>query len=292
MQTVPTLAIIGGSGIYHMDGLEDAQELQVETPFGRPSAPIVIGQLEGRQIAFLARHGLGHHIAPSEVNYRANIWALKSLGVERIVSISACGSLRDDYVPGEIAIPDQLFDFTRGTRQRSFFGEGLVAHVNVADPFCAALSEQLAEATRQTGAVVHQGGAFITIEGPRFSTRAESNVFRQWGMTLIGMTACPEAFLAREAEMCYSVMAHLTDYDVWHISEQPVTVDQVVEILNANTRLAQQSVRNLLRSLPEERACACGHALADALITDFRAIPLETLHKLKPLIGKYIPERP
>lgn len=288
METAPTLAIIGGSGIYRMDGLEDTQECWVETPFGRPSAPVVTGRLEGRRIAFLARHGLGHHIAPSQVNYRANIWALKSLGVGRIVSISACGSLRDDYAPGEIAIPDQLFDFTRGARPRTFFDAGLVAHVSVADPFCAALSEQMAEATRQTGAVVHQGGAFITIEGPRFSTRGESNVFRQWGMTLIGMTASPEAFLAREAEMCYSVMAHITDYDVWHISEQPVTVEQVVEILNANTRLAQQAVRNLLRSLPEERTCACGHALADALITDRRAIPPETRQTLDLLVGKYL----
>jgi 5'-methylthioadenosine phosphorylase len=289
MDLAPTLAIIGGSGIYHMQGLEETQECEVDTPFGRPSAPIVIGTLEGRRIAFLARHGIGHHISPSEVNYRANIWSLKSLGVQRIVSISACGSLRDDYAPGEIAIPDQLFDFTRGARPRSFFGEGLVVHVSVADPFCAQLSGHLAQATQQTGAAVHQGGAFITIEGPRFSTRAESNVFRQWGMTLIGMTTSPEAFLAREAEMCYSVMAHITDYDVWHLSELPVTVDRVIEILNANTRLAQQSVRNLMRSLPEERTCACGHALADALITEQKVIPPQTRQKLDLLVGKYLP---
>jgi len=283
----PTLAVIGGSGIYQMSGLEETQEYRIETPFGLPSAPVVVGWLDGKRIAFLARHGIGHHISPSEVNYRANIWALKSLGVERIVSISACGSLRDDYAPGEIAIPDQLFDFTRGIRPRSFFGEGLVVHVSVADPFCAQLSGQLAEATRATGAVVHQGGSFITIDGPRFSTRAESNVYRQWGMTLIGMTTSPEAFLAREAEMCYTVMAHITDYDVWHVSEEPVTVDAVIEILNANTRLAQEAVRSLLRSLPEERTCACGQALASALITNPQVVPPVTRQKLELLIGKY-----
>lgn len=285
--SAPTLAIIGGSGIYHMSGLEDTQECQIETPFGFPSAPIVIGTLEGRRVAFLARHGIGHHITPSEVNYRANIWALKTLGVERIVSISACGSLRDDYAPGDIAIPDQVFDFTRGIRPRSFFGEGLVVHLSVADPFCPQLSGQLGEATRTSGAVVHPSGSLITIEGPRFSTRGESNVYRQWGMTLIGMTTCPEAFLAREAEMCYSVMAHVTDYDVWHISEEPVTVDRVIEILNANTRMAQEAVRNLLRSLPEGRTCTCGQALANALITNPQAIPPATRQKLDLLVGKY-----
>ncbi|MFM8321745.1 MAG: MTAP family purine nucleoside phosphorylase, partial [Chloroflexota bacterium] len=202
----PTLAIIGGSGIYNMAGLEDTRQIEVRTPFGWPSAPVMVGTLEGRRIAFLPRHGIGHHITPGEVNYRANIYALKSLGVERIVSISACGSLRDDYAPGEIAVPDQLFDYTRG-RERSFFGEGLVVHISVAEPFCSQLSGQLLESTQQTGVTVHAGGTMITIEGPRFSTRGESNVFRQWGMTLIGMTTSPEAFLAREAEMCYSVMA-------------------------------------------------------------------------------------
>jgi 5'-methylthioadenosine phosphorylase len=285
--SVPILAIIGGSGIYSMAGLEDTQEMMVDTPFGQPSAPIVVGRLEGRCIAFLARHGLGHRISPSEVNYRANIYALKSLGVQRIVSISACGSLRDDYAPGHIAVPDQLFDFTK-VRQRSFFGDGLVVHVSTADPFCPHLSSQLIEATRPTGAVVHENGTMITIEGPRFSTRAESNAFRQWGMTLIGMTTSPEAFLAREAEMCYAVMAHVTDYDVWHITEKPVTVEQVVEILNANTRVAQEAVRNLLRQLPDERACECDHALGDALITARHAIPAGVKEKLDLLVRKYL----
>lgn len=287
MEQKPILAVIGGSGLYTMQGLEDIQEYDLDTPFGKPSATIVIGLLEGRQVAFLARHGLGHHIQPSQVNYRANIYALKSLGVERIVSISACGSLREDYVPGEIVIPDQIFDFTHA-RKRSFFGDGFVAHVSVADPFCGSLSEQVFEATKQTGGVVHNGGAFITIEGPRFSTRAESNVYRSWGMSLIGMTTSPEVFLAREAEICYAVMAHVTDYDVWHISEQPVTVDMVIEILNRNTQVAQQAVRNLVRSLSEERTCACSSALATALITNKEAIPGETRQRLGLLVDKYL----
>jgi 5'-methylthioadenosine phosphorylase len=242
--------------------------------------------LEGRRIAFLARHGLGHRLSPSEVNYRANIYALKSLGVQRIVSISACGSLRDDYAPGHIAVPDQLFDFTKD-RRRSFFSDGLVVHISTADPFCKQLSAQLVEAIQPTGASVHDKGAMITIEGPRFSTRAESNAFRQWGMTLIGMTTSPEAFLAREAEMCYAVMAHVTDYDVWHISEQPVTVEQVVAILNANTRVAQQAILNLLRALPDDRTCDCEHALKDALMTTKDSVPAEVKERLGLLVGKY-----
>ncbi len=287
MQQKLALAVIGGSGLYEFEGLEQAEQFDLDTPFGKPSAPIVVGVLEGRRIAFLARHGLGHHIQPSQVNYRANIYALKALGAERIVSISACGSLREDYAPGEIVIPDQVFDFTH-KRARSFFGDGLVAHISVADPFCPALSEQLLQATIQAGAVVHKGGAFITIEGPRFSTRAESNVYRSWGMSLIGMTTSPEVFLAREAEICYAIMAHVTDYDVWHISEQPVTVEMVIETLNRNTRLAQQAVRLLARSLPEERPCECGSALATAIITQKQVIPAETRQRLALLVDKYL----
>lgn len=287
MEQKPILAVIGGSGLYAIQGLEDAQQYDLETPFGKPSAPIMVGLLENRRVAFLARHGLGHHIQPSQVNYRANIYALKLLGAERIVSISACGSLREDYVPGEIVVPDQVFDFTHA-RKRSFFGDGMVAHISVAEPFCTVFSEQLLQATQETGAVVHSGGGFITIEGPRFSTRAESNVYRSWGMSLIGMTTSPEVFLAREAEICYAVMAHVTDYDVWHISEEPVTVDRVIEILNRNTLLAQQAVRNLVRNLPEERTCACGSALATALITHKEAIPAETRQRLGLLVEKYL----
>lgn len=287
MQQKLALAVIGGSGLYEFEGLEQTEQFDLDTPFGKPSAPIVVGVLEGRRIAFLARHGLGHHIQPSQVNYRANIYALKALGVERIVSISACGSLREDYAPGEVVIPDQVFDFTH-KRARSFFGDGLVAHISVADPFCPALSEQLLQAMIQAGAVVHKGGAFITIEGPRFSTRAESNVYRSWGMSLIGMTTSPEVFLAREAEICYAVMAHVTDYDVWHISEQPVTVEMVIETLNRNTQLAQQAVRLLARSLPEERPCECGSALRTAIITNNQVIPAETRQRLGLLVDKYL----
>jgi 5'-methylthioadenosine phosphorylase len=288
MQQNPTLAVIGGSGLYAIQGLEDAQQFEPDTPFGKPSAPIVVGLLEGRRVAFLARHGLGHHLQPSQVNYRANIYALKALGVERIVSISACGSLREDYAPGEIVIPDQVFDFTHA-RKRSFFGDGLVAHVSVADPFCPDLSEHLLQATEQAGAVVHSGGTIITIEGPRFSTRAESNVYRSWGMSIIGMTTSPEVFLAREAEMCYAVMAHVTDYDVWHVSELPVTVEMVIEILNRNTQLAQQSVDNLALNLPEECPCECGSALSTALITHKEVIPADTRQRLSILVEKYLP---
>lgn len=284
-----TLAVIGGSGLYSMPGLTEARELDLDTPFGKPSAPIVVGSLEGQKIAFLARHGIGHHISPSEINYRANIYALKSLGVERVVSISACGSLREDFAPGHIVIPDQIYDNTR-LRVRSFFGDGLVAHISVADPVCGDLSYQLETATRSTGVTVHRNGTFITIEGPRFSTKAESNLFRSWGMSIIGMTASPEAFLAREAEMCYAIMAHVTDYDVWHVSESPVTVEMVIETLKKNTHVAQEAVRKLAASFEVQRRCECGSALASALITDPARIPSQTKSKLKLLIEKYIPQ--
>jgi 5'-methylthioadenosine phosphorylase len=281
-----TLAIIGGSGLYHMQGLENTEEVNIDTPFGKPSAPITIGTLEGTRVAFLARHGIGHHITPTEVPYRANIYALKSLGVERIISVSACGSLREDYAPGNIVIPDNLFDHTKD-RARSFFGEGLVAHISVADPFCGDLSDQLESAVRETGAVTHRGGNFITIEGPRFSTKAESHTYRAWGMSIIGMTASPEAFLAREAEMCYGVMAHVTDYDVWHISESPVTVEMVIQTLNKNTDIAQDAIHNLVKGLKKERTCACNSALSTALITSPDILPADTRKKLDLLVGKY-----
>lgn len=287
MNENPTIAVIGGSGLYRISGLEDIQTLEVTTPFGNPSSPIVTGVLENTRIAFLARHGTGHQITPTEVNYQANIYALKNLGVERIISISACGSLRDDFAPGDIVVPDQLFDHTRN-RKRSFFGEGLVAHISVADPFCQELSDSLIQALSETEATVHKGGSFITIEGPRFSTRLESNTYRSWGMSVIGMTTSPEAFLAREAEMCYAVMAHVTDFDVWHISEDPVSVEMVIDILNQNTVVAQEGLRNLLRILPDNRSCNCNQALSEALITDPKVIPPETLEKLDILVGKYL----
>lgn len=286
METI-SLGIIGGSGLYGMTGLKDIREQVIDTPFGKPSAPIVTGILEELRVAFLARHGIGHHITPGEVNYRANIYALKSLGVERLISINACGSLDEKYAPGHIVIPDQLYDNTKN-RPRTFFGEGLVAHISVADPFCADLSDQLESATRASGATTHRNGVFIIIEGPRFSTKAESNTFRSWGMSLIGMTTAPEAFLAREAEMCYAVMAHVTDYDVWHVSESPVTVDMVIQTLNKNTTFAQEAIRILTRNLRTERACNCEHALAEALITQRNVIPDSTRKKLDLLVKKYL----
>lgn len=281
------LAVIGGSGLYRMDGLHVSQQLQLDTPFGQPSAPIVLGELHGRPAAFLARHGDGHHLSPSEVNYRANIYALKTLGVERVIAVSACGSLRRDYAPGDIVIPDQLFDFTRA-RARTFFDGGVVAHIGVADPFCPELSQSLADGLDSVGGVVHRGGSYITIEGPRFSTRAESNTYRAWGMSIIGMTTSPEAFLAKEAEMCYAVMAHVTDYDVWHLWEQPVTVEMVVRTLRGNTQLAQSAISAALERLPESRGCSCGETLKDAIITERAAMPDQSLDKLRPLIEHYL----
>ncbi len=281
------LGIIGGSGVYDMETLTDIEEVKPQTPFGEPSDAIVIGMLSGQRVAFLPRHGHGHRISPTELNSRANIFALKSLGVERIISISACGSLREDYAPRHIVIPDQLFDRTR-QRPLSFFGGGLVVHISFAEPFCPDLSLALYEAVMATGAAVHKGGAFVTIEGPRFSTKAESNVFRQWGMDIIGMTAVPEAQLAREAEICYATMAHVTDYDVWHETEETVTVEAVVKNLLANAEVAKQAIQNLVPTLPEERICACRHALRDAIITNRNAIPEQVKKDLGLLIGKYL----
>lgn len=290
MNSKPQLAVIGGSGLYNIPDLRDPQEYALDTPFGKPSAPIMVGILRGKRIAFLARHGIGHSISPSEVNYRANLYALKSLGVSKVISISACGSLREDYAPGGIVIPDQLFDYTHG-RKRSFFEDGLVAHVSVAEPFCNSLSDQLRAAVAQTGARIHNGGVLITIEGPRFSTRGESNIYRAWGISIIGMTASPEAYLAREAEMCYAIMAHITDYDVWHMSEQPVTVEQIVRILNQNTRTAQKAISNLMDLLENSSPCNCEQALAGALITRPDDIPIETRQRLSLLVDKYLAPR-
>jgi len=287
MSNPPKLAIIGGSGLYKMPGLENTQEFDLDTPFGAPSASILVGILEGQPVAFLARHGVGHTIAPSDINFLANIYALKSLGVEQIISVCAVGSLREDYAPGDLVIPDGLFDNTKG-RQRTFFENGLVAHISPADPFCLALSDQLYLAVQETGATVHKGGSFITIEGPRFSTKAESNIYRGWGLSIIGMTTSPEAFLAREAEICYAVMTHVTDYDVWHVSEKPVTVEMVIAVLNKNTEIAQQAIRNLAKDLETERSCGCSQALATALITNPQAIPPQTRQKLDLLVKKYL----
>ena len=283
----PRIAIIGGSGLYAMEGLAEVEEVSVDTPFGPPSDKVIIGTLEGARVAFLARHGRGHRHLPSEVPYQANIWALKSLGVQQVVAVSACGSLREDFAPRDIVVPDQIFDRTSG-RRLTFFGGGLVVHISFAEPFCPELSAAVYDAVVATGGRVHRGGSFVVIEGPRFSAKAESKIFRQWGMDIIGMTTVPEAQLAREAEMCYAVMAHVTDYDVWHESEEPVTVEAVVRNLLANTQVAQQAIRNLIPKLRVERHCDCERALADAIITQRAAIPDKIKAELRLLIGKYV----
>lgn len=281
------LAIIGGSGLYAMPGLTDVEEVKVNTPFGDPSDAIVVGTLHGRRVAFLPRHGRGHRFSPSEVPYRANIYALKSLGVKHVVSVSACGSLREHLRPRDIVVPNQLFDFTKGKRASSFFEGGMVGHASVAEPFSKSLSAAVVEAVRAAGGVVHAGGTFITIEGPRFSTKAESHAFRAWGCDIIGMTACPEAFLAREAELDFAIMAHVTDYDVWHEEEGEVTVEMVIQRLNDNLQLAQRAIANLapvVDALPHESAGAMRFAVMTARdrITD------AARERLQLLVGEYL----
>lgn len=281
-----SLAIIGGSGLYDIEQLTGIREVAVKTPFGDPSDAIVIGTLADQRVAFLPRHGRGHRFTPAEVNSRANIWALKSLGVERILSVSACGSLREEFAPRHIVVPNQLIDRTSG-RALSFFGSGLVAHIGLADPFCAEFSKLVYEAVEQTGAHVHWGATFVTIAGPRFSTKAESQLYRQWGCDIIGMTAIPEANLAREAEICYACMAHVTDYDVWH--DEPVTISMVIERLLANVQISKQAIVNLIPTLPAARSCSCADALSNAIITHQDAIPNRVKRDLAPIVGKYLP---
>ncbi|NLE92755.1 MAG: S-methyl-5'-thioadenosine phosphorylase [Chloroflexi bacterium] len=281
--------IIGGSGLYGFNGLQNVETIEVDTPFGKPSSPIVIGEVKGKKLAFLARHGIGHVLSPSEVNYRANIYAFKELGIDKIISVSAVGSLREDYAPGHIIVPDQIFDFTKD-RKRSFFGEGIVAHISTAEPFCPSLSALLLKALQEQEATIHAGGTYITIEGPRFSTRGESNTFRSWGMSLVGMTASPEAFLAREAEICYATMAHVTDYDCWHISEEPVTVEMVINTLSHNLSIAQNTLVRMVDLLAEEDYAACefGNALNNATMTNPAKIDPETKSRLHLLVDKYL----
>lgn len=283
------IAVIGGSGLYDMPGLSDLETKTVPTPFGNPSDQITIGTLHGRRLAFLPRHGRGHFLNPSEVPYQANIFALKTLGVKYIISVSACGSLREQYAPGHIVIPDQLVDHTRGKRAHTFFEAGLVAHVSPAHPFSPELSRALAHSVRAAGGTLHEGGTFITIEGPRFSTKGESIMYRQWGIGLIGMTTSPEAFLALEAEIAYSCMAHVTDYDVWHEEEEPVTVEKVIRTLQGNTQLAQTAISHLVASDHEWAGdFAAHHALQDALITARSHISSQTRTILAPIVGKYL----
>jgi 5'-methylthioadenosine phosphorylase len=281
------LAVIGGSGVYDMEALTDIEERQIATPFGDPSDTLVIGTLSGQRIAFLPRHGRGHRLTPSEVPYRANIWALKSLGVERIISISACGSMKTKYEPRHIVLPDQIYDNTKG-RDYSFFGDGLVAHLSFAEPFCPHLRQVLHRAVEKAGATVHVGGTFIVIEGPRFSTRGESEIYRSWGVDIIGMTAVPEAQLAREAEICYATMAHVTDYDVWHEEEESVNVEMLIANLTANAALSKRTIAELVPLLTDERPCDCAHALSTALITHRDVIPGAKIEQLGPIVSKYL----
>jgi 5'-methylthioadenosine phosphorylase len=286
MENNPVLGVIGGSGLYAIEGLKNVEERQLETPFGKPSSPFIIGELEGKRVAFVARHGVNHVYSPTQVPYRANLYGLKSLGVKRVVSVSACGSLREDYKPGEIVVPNQLFDNTKA-RNNTFFDGELVAHVGVADPFCPEISALLADSVEETGGTVHRSGAYVTIEGPRFSTRAESNTFRAWGMSIIGMTTSPEAFLAREAELCYTVMAHITDFDVWHQIEEPVSAEMVFQIIKQNTTLAQNSLRELIKRLPDEWSCGCQRALENSFATSLNKISDSELKRLSLLVERF-----
>jgi 5'-methylthioadenosine phosphorylase len=287
-----SIGVIGGSGLYRMEeGMTDVEEIAVQTPFGDPSDVITVGKVEGISMAFLPRHGRGHRISPTEIPVRANIWALKSLGVEWLISVSAVGSLREHIAPRDLIIPDQLFDRTK-SRVNSFFEGGIVVHCMFADPVCSTLSHLLLESARELGDVkVHEGGTYVCMEGPLFSTRAESNLYRSWGMGLIGMTALPEAKLAREAEMCYAIIACATDYDCWHESEESVSVELVMGNLNANVANAQRILCSVAGKIPVDRnanTCGCSSALATSIITDPSRIPPQVKEKYSLLIGKYL----
>ena len=281
------IGIIGGSGLYAMPGFEAHEEIDIETPWGSPSEKYVVGTLAGKSVAFLARHGRGHRIAPSELNFRANIWGMKSLGVERILSLSAVGSLKEEHRPLDFVIPDQFFDRTRG-RVSTFFGDGLVAHIGFSHPVCDELAKVAYAACQKVGVNAKMGGSYICMEGPAFSTLAESNLYRSWGMDVIGMTNLQEAKLAREAEICYSTVAMVTDYDCWHADHDAVTVDQIIAVLVKNADNACKVVAEVVAAMPEDVVCKCHSALAHALITDRKAIPEATKKKLELLVGKYL----
>ncbi len=281
------IGIIGGSGLYSMPGLEKAREVRVRTPFGDPSDALVVGTLEGRRVAFLARHGRGHRISPSEINYRANLYAMKLLGVQRVISVSAVGSLREDLRPLEFLIPDQFYDRTK-LRVATFFGGGIVAHVGFDKPTCAQLGGVLGDACDAAGVKAHRGGTYVCIEGPQFSTLAEAHVHRQLRFEIVGMTNVTEAKLAREAEICYATMAMITDYDCWHPDHSSVTLDEIIANLNRNAENAQAVVRAAVRQMPSERSCHCGQALAHAIVTDRKLVPAAAKRKLAAIIGKYI----
>jgi 5'-methylthioadenosine phosphorylase len=282
-----TIGIIGGSGLYDMAELTDREERTLQTPFGDPSGPYILGSLRGRRVAFLARHGIGHRILPSELNFRANIYGFKLLGVERIVSASAVGSLKEEYRPLDIVVPDQFFDRTRG-RISTFFGRGLVAHVAFAHPVCGDLAKVAADAVETVGAKVHRGGTYVNMEGPQFSTLAESKLYRAWGMDVIGMTNLQEAKLAREAEICYVTLALVTDYDCWHPDHDSVTVDLIIANLLQNAATAQKTIAEAVSRLSGPRTCACKDALATAIITRPEHVPEQTKRELGPIVGKYM----
>lgn len=282
------IGVIGGSGLYEMEGLEQVERVRLQTPFGDPSDEFITGVLHGVRMAFLPRHGRGHRYLPSEVNYRANIYGMKLLGVERIISVSAVGSLKEAIAPGHIVVPDQFIDRTKGIRTDTFFGEGLVAHAGFGDPTCNCLSATLLRAAQAAGATVHRGGTYICMEGPAFSTRAESFMYRSLGGDIIGMTNLTEAKLAREAEICYGVIALSTDYDCWHDSHETVTVDAILAVMHQNVTMAKQIIRLATDELQAARSCTCGSALQYAIVTDRSMIPAETITKLGPIVGKYL----
>ena len=282
-----TTAIIGGSGLYEMDGLANVDFLEIDTPFGEPSDAIVLGELEGQSIAFLPRHGRGHRINPSHIPVRANIYALKTLGVERIISVSAVGSLKEEFAPQDLVVPDQLIDRTR-QRSNSFFDEGMVVHVGFAEPYCQVTSQAILNAARGMDLTAHSGGTMVVMEGPAFSTRAESFMYRSWGADIIGMTALPEAKLAREAEMCYATMAWITDYDCWREATETVTVEMVVQNLMANVAHSKELIHRVVTNLNAERTCECASALKDAIITRPQGIPEAIKLKLAPIVGRYM----
>ena len=282
------IGVIGGSGLYDMEGLEQVQRIRVETPFGEPSDEYVTGVLNGVRMVFLPRHGRGHRYLPSEVNYRANVYGMKKLGVQRIISVSAVGSLKEAIAPGHIVIPDQFIDRTKGIRRDTFFGDGIVAHAGFADPVCADLSNTLYSAALKAGATVHKGGSYICMEGPAFSTRAESFSYLALGASVIGMTNLTEAKLAREAEICYGIIALSTDYDCWHEHHDDVTVEAIIQIIHQNVAMAKNIIRQAVTDIAADRGCACGSAMQYAIITDRAVIPAETRQKLEPIIGKYL----
>lgn len=282
-----TIAIIGGSGLYQMEGLSDVSERTIDTPYGPPSDVILVGTLRGRHVAFLPRHGRGHRINPTQVPYRANIYALKLLGVERIISVNAVGSLRAEMAPMDIVVPDQLIDRTRH-RPDTFFEDGIVAHIAFAEPFCPELRREVADAAKGTGATTHDGGTYVAMEGPQFSTRAESELYRSWGASIIGMTAIPEAKLAREAEICYTVVAFVTDYDCWHPEHDSVTTEMVIRNLLKGADTARAIVARVIETLPEGRTCSCGSALSDAIVTPADLVPEATRRRLDVIAGRYL----